>query len=64
MDTSALKANASFSIRDNLEIDAKVTDVSDAHQQKDFFEIISTLEGIQIELKELPVNAHFSIRVN
>jgi hypothetical protein len=51
------KLNAHFSIRDNLDPDTNVNEVSDPHRRKQYSLNISTDEGITISINPLFSNA-------
>jgi hypothetical protein len=59
-----VSVNACVSIRDNLDPDSKITEVSDTHRIKQPSPKISTDEGITISINPLLSNAHLSIRDN
>jgi hypothetical protein len=57
-------ANASFSIRDNLDPDSNVTEDSDPQSEKQLAPNTSIDEGNTISTNRLRKNANFSIRDN
>jgi hypothetical protein len=62
--TKPVRKNASYSIRDNLDLDSNITEESDRHSQKQNSSKISTDERRMISTKPVPMNANFSIRSN
>jgi hypothetical protein len=60
--TNAVLANACFPIRENLDPDSNVSEVSDPHSRKQHSPKISIDKGITISIKPVSLNAPSSIR--